>query len=71
MLFASEAQFGLSARVRDAIQTEFAAMFEGIFTALITPFKDGRIDGAALDALIGELRSMLREPLSLTGATQA
>ena len=26
---------------------------------------------AALDALIGELRSMLREPLSLTGATQA
>ena len=31
---------------------EFSAMFEGIFTALITPFKDGRIDGAALDALI-------------------
>jgi len=26
---------------------------------------------AELDALIGELRSMLREPLSLTGATQA
>ena len=26
---------------------------------------------AALDALIGELRSMLREPLSLTRATQA
>ena len=44
--------FRLSARVWNPVQMEFSAMFEGIFTALITPFKDGQLDGAALDALI-------------------